>query len=163
MSPRNSIQRAFDAFGKAHFQSKRAGTWFRRINGVEQTFNLQKSQYSLLYYLNVKFDFTAAVPPEIAHDENDLDVPFYVDGRAEQFFNNEDATRLSNLLNIDDYPLEEEHREHEFLALLEAKLQPVFNDLDSLHGIQEYHRSDVFRGFGISRSARRVLMTLAPE
>jgi hypothetical protein len=163
MSKRNSVQRAFDAFGKAHFQEKRSGTWVRKINGVEQTFNLQRSQYSLSYYLNVQFDFTAAVRPEMAHDENDLDVPFYIEGRAERFFNEDDSSRLRNLLNIEDYPLEEEHREHELLAFLGAKLQPVLSDLDSLDGIKTYHRTGIFGAFLISRSARRVLVASAPE
>jgi len=163
MSKRNSVQRAYDAFGKAHFQEKRAGTWIRKTNGVEQTVNLQKSQYSLSYYLNVRFDFTDAVPTEMAHDESDLDVPFYIEGRAERFFEEEDSSQLRNLLNIEDYPLEEEHREHELLAFLGAKLQPVLSDLDSLDGIQTYHRTGVFRAFLISRSACRVLLASAPE
>jgi len=63
VSKRNSVQRAFDAFGKAHFQEKRSGTWVRKINGVEQTFNLQRSQYSLSYYLNVQFHDPATTGP----------------------------------------------------------------------------------------------------
>ena len=163
MSKRNSVQRAFDAFGKAHFQEKRAGTWIRKNDGVEQTFNLQKSQYSLSYYLNVQFDFTAVVPPEMAHDETDLGLPFYIEGRVEGFLSQEDSSRLVNLLDIEDYPLEEEHRERELLALLGAKLQPVLSDLNSLDGIQAYHRAGVFRAFLVTRSARRVLLASAPE
>ena len=83
--------------------------------------------------------------------------------RAERFFNEDDSSRLRNLLNIEDYPLEEEHREHELLAFLGAKLQPAPSDLDSLDGIQTYHRTRVFRTFLVSRSARRVLLASAPE
>ncbi len=163
MSKRNSVQRAFDAFGKAHFQEKRSGTWIRETNGVQQTFNLQKSQYSLSYYLNVEFDFTAAVPPEMSHDESDLGIRFYIEGRAEGFLSKDDTSRLRDLLDIEDYQLEEEHREHELLAFLEAKLTPVLRDLDSLDGIQAYDRADVFRAFLTTRSARRVLLASAPE
>ena len=163
VSKRNSVQRAFDAFGKAHFQEKRSGTWVRKINGVEQTFNLQRSQYSLSYYLNVQFDFTAAVPPEMVHDESDLGVPFYIEGRAEGFLSEDDTSRLRNLLDIENYFLEEEHREHELLEFLEAKLQPVLSDLGSFDGIQAYHRADIFRAFLTTRSARRVLLASAPE
>jgi hypothetical protein len=163
MSKRNSVQRAFDAFGKAHFQEKRSGTWVREANGVKQTFNLQRSHYSLSYYLNLRFDFTAAVPSEMAHDEDDLDVPFYIEGRGEDFFNEDDSSRLRNLLNIEDYPLEEEHREHELLAFLGAKLRPVLSDLHSLDGIATCHRTGVFHAFLVSRSARRVLVASAPE
>ena len=134
-----------------------------KTGGVAQTFNLQRSEYSLSYYLNVQVDFTAAVSPEMAHDEDDLDVPFYIEGRAERFFNEDDSSQLRDLLNVEAYPLEEEHREHELLAFLGAKLQPVLSDLDSLDGIQTYYRTGVFRAFLVSRSARRVLLASAPE
>jgi hypothetical protein len=61
VSSRNSVQRAFDAFGKAHFREKRSGTWRRHAGDIEQSLNLQKSQYSLRYYLNVELALDASL------------------------------------------------------------------------------------------------------
>jgi hypothetical protein len=65
---RNAVQRAFDAYGKSVFAEKRSGTWRRRVGEVEQSLNLQKSQYSLRYYLNIEL----ALPDEDpAHPSGD--------------------------------------------------------------------------------------------
>ena len=118
VSSRNSVQRAFDAFGKAHFQAKESGTWHREIEGILQSFNLQKSQYRLSYYLNVKLDLTGAVPVELAEDERDLGVRFYIEGRAEGLMPDASGKTLLDLLNIDGTTTTDEHREHQLLDLL---------------------------------------------
>ncbi len=154
------MQRAFDAFGKAHFQAKESGTWHREIEGILQSFNLQKSQYRLSYYLNVKLDLTGAVPVELAEDERDLGVRFYIEGRAEGLMPDASGKTLLDLLNIDGTTTTDEHREHQLLDLLERQLAPTLDDLSSLVGIKGYYDRSAFRLFLVSRSARRVLDAL---
>jgi hypothetical protein len=69
---RNIVQRTFDICGASHFTEKRSGTWRRKFGEVEQSLNLQKSQYSLRYYVNVELAFPA---------EGD---EAYIKGRAER-------------------------------------------------------------------------------
>jgi hypothetical protein len=154
------VQRAFDEFGERHFDAKRSGTWRRLRNGVEVAFNLQKSQYSLAYYLNLDLDFTAAVPTDLAQDENDLGYPFQIDGRVDDFLRWEDTQQLRMLLDIEQYAMPEEHREHELLEFLEGHLCPVLDELQSLEGLVAFERSATWERFMVTRSARRVLTAL---
>jgi len=50
---RNEVQVEFDAFGKAAEMTKHSGSWYRTGDDVITVLNLQKSQYSLRYYVNV--------------------------------------------------------------------------------------------------------------
>jgi hypothetical protein len=125
--------------------------------------NLQKSPYSLSYYLNVAFDFSASVPAELAYHDEDLGVRFYFEGRAEDLMMSPaEGKELEDLLSIDKIALSEEHREHQLVDLLENRLAPALRDLSSLQGIKEYDERKILANFIVSRSARRVLNVLPP-
>lgn len=61
---------------------------------------------------------------------------------------------------MDAAEMEEGHREHALLELLEANVAPALNDLSSLDGIGSYNRAARLDGFLVRRSARRVLNAL---
>jgi len=142
VSGRNSVQRAFDAFGKALFREKRSGTWRRQAGVVEQLLNLQKSQYSLRYYLNVELAFAAE------------DGTGRVVGRAEHLLSPPDAEQLQALLDIDGVEMAEEHREHQLLALLD-QLTPILDELTSVEAMTAHDRHGTFKAMGVTGPARR--------
>ena len=144
MASRNAVQRAIDAYGRARFEEKRSGSWVRQSGVIEQTLNLQKSQYSVRYYLNVEFAFGAG-------DERGG-----IMGRAEDLLEDADAERLEALLDIDDNPMEDEHREHE-LALVLERLTPLFADLSSVEAVASHDRRGTFRSMGVTGPARAAI------
>lgn len=144
MAPRNAVQRAFDAYGKTRFTEKLSGSWTRRTGTIDQKLNLQKSQYSLRYYLNVEFSFGAA-------DERGRIV-----GRVEALLEEADAERLDALLNVEGNPMEDEHREHQ-LALMLDQLTPFFDGLSSVEAVARHDRRGTFKGMGVSGPARAVI------
>jgi hypothetical protein len=161
MSKRNSVQRAFDAFGRNHFREKRSGWWCRESHGVEQKLNLQKSQYSLRYYLNLAIAFDGAVPPHLAEHEDDLGIGKYLEGRVEGLLPEAIDEELRQLLDIDDFPLAEEQREHRLLNLLEQHAKPLLDGLYSLEGLHAaYRENDLDHRVLLTGSGRRVLESL---
>ena len=130
-------------------------------DGVEQKLNLQKSQYSLRYYLNIEIAFDAAVPPHLATHEDDLGVGKYLQGRVEGLLREPIDEELAQLLDIEDFPLVEEQREHRLLALLELHVTPLLAGLYSLQGlVVAYRCDDLDHRVLLSRSGRRVLDAL---
>jgi hypothetical protein len=76
---------------------------------VEQSVNLQKSQYSLRYYLNVELTFaTEAGTGRVV-------------GRAESLLSPAEASQLETLLDVDGTEMEEEHREHQLVAVTDTR------------------------------------------
>jgi hypothetical protein len=142
VSERNAVQRAFDAFGAARFHKKRSGTWHRQAGVVDQSLNLQKSQYSLRYYLNVELAFVA-----------DGGIGRVV-GRAEAFLSPADAAQLQELLDIDGVEMAAEHREHQLLALLD-RLTPVLDEFGSVEALTAHDRRGTFKAMGVTGPARR--------
>lgn len=138
------MQRAFDAYGKSAFAEKRSGTWRRRIGEVEQSLNLQKSQYSLRYYLNLEF----ALPDE--------DVSAYIRGRAGALLADADRARLEELLNLDAQEIAEEQREAELLDLL-GSLTPLLDEFASVTDLATHDRRGTFKAMGITGPARAAM------
>jgi hypothetical protein len=94
---------------------------------------LQRSQHSVSYYLNVEFAFRNAAG-EVAE----------IHGRAERLLTAQDADRLRELLDIEGVAIEEEHREHELLALLQ-QLVPVLDGLSSMEATAHFFYSGGFK------------------
>ena len=141
MASRNIVQRSFDACGKSHFTQKRSGTWRRKLGEVEQSLNLQKSQYSLLYYVNVELAFPAEA--EGAH----------IKGRAGSLLSSEDAERLATLLDVDGHPTPDENREAQLRALLD-RLVAVLDELSSIGAVAAKDAEGGFKAMGVTGPAR---------
>lgn len=141
IAERNVVQRAFDAFGKSRFEAKRSGTWTRRIGEVEQSLNLQKSQYSLRYYVNVALAFdTHAGRGRIV-------------GRAESLLPTAQGDHLQALLDIDGSEIEDERREHELLRVLDL-LMPTLDELRSVEALTAHDKRGTFKAMGVTGPAR---------
>ena len=144
MPSRNVIQRTFDACGKSHFTKKRSGTWKRKLGQVEQSLNLQKSQYSLLYYVNVELAFPAEGEGA------------YIKGRAERLLSSEDGERLAILLDLDGHPMLDEHRDAELGELFD-RLVWVLDDLASIEAIAVKDADGGFKAMGVTGLARAAI------
>lgn len=144
MPLRNVVQRTFDSCGRSHFTQKRSGTWRRRLGQVEQSLNLQKSQYSLLYYVNVELGFPA-------EDER-----AYIKGRAERFLRSEDGERLATLLDLDGYPMVDEQREAELRDLFDRVVR-VLDGLASIEAVAAKDADGGFNAMGVSGPARAAI------
>jgi Domain of unknown function (DUF4304) len=141
---RNAVQRTFDTCGKSHFTQKRSGTWRRRLGQVEQSLNLQKSQYSLLYYVNVELAFPA---------EGD---GAYIKGRAERLLRPQDGERLATLLDLDGHPMIDEHREAELVVLFDRLIE-VLDDLASIEAVAAKDADGGFKAMGVTGPARAAI------
>jgi hypothetical protein len=141
VASRNIVQRSFDACGKSHFTQKRSGTWRRKLGEVEQSLNLQKSQYSLLYYVNVELEFPAEAEGA------------YIRGRAGSLLDSEDAERLATLLDLDRCPMSDEDRK----AQLRVLFDQLVSTLDVLASIEAVAAKDAdgwFKAMGVTGPAR---------
>ena len=141
MASRNIVQRSFDACGESHFTQKRSGTWRRKLGEVEQSLKLQKSQYSLLYYVNVELAFPAEAEGA------------YIRGRAGSLLSPEDAKRLATLLDLDGHPMPDEHRETQLRALFD-RLASMLDDLASLEAVAAKDADGGFKAMGVTGPAR---------
>jgi hypothetical protein len=141
VASRNIVQRSFDACGKSHFTQKRSGTWRRKLGEVEQSLNLQKSQYSLLYYVNVELAFPAEAEGA------------YIKGRAGSLLSSEDAERLATLLDVDGHPMRDENREAQLGALFD-RLVAVLDELSSIGAVAAKDADGWFKAMGVTGPAR---------
>jgi hypothetical protein len=141
---RNVVQRTFDTCGKSHFIQKRSGTWRRKLGEVEQSLNLQKSQYSRLYYVNVELAFPAEGEGA------------YMKGRAERLLRPEDGERLATLLDLDGHPMIDKHREAELLVLFD-RLVEVLDDLASIEAVAAKDADGGFKAMGVTSPARAAI------
>jgi hypothetical protein len=141
---RNVVQRSFDTCGKSHFTRKRSGTWRRKLGEVDQSLNLQKSQYSLRYYVNVGLAFSAEGEGA------------YIRGRAEGLLRPEDGERLVTLLDLDGHSMIDEHREAELLALFD-RLVEVLDDLASIEAVAAKDADGGFKAMGVTGPARAAI------
>jgi hypothetical protein len=148
VSSRNAVQRAFDAYGKANFAEKKSGTWRRQRGEVAQSLNLQKSQYSLRYYLNVKLVLLPG-----GEDAG-------IEGRAGSLLDVEDEERLERLLDIDGSEIAEDHRAAELLSVLD-RLTPVLDKFDSVEAVATAERRGALAHMGV-RGAARALLDATP-
>ena len=144
MPSRNAVQQAFDAYGKVRFAEKTAGWWQRVCGEVAQSLNLQKSQYSLRYYLNLKLVLLPGGEDAA------------IEGRAERLLEPEDGDRLPRLLDVDGWQMTEEHREAELLELLD-RLTPVLDKLNTVQAVATAERQGALSHMGIRGPARALL------
>jgi hypothetical protein len=145
---RNAVQRAFDAYGAANFAEKKSGTWRRTCGELEQSLNLQKSQYSLRYYLNVKL---VLLPGGEGAG---------IEGRAGSLLGAEDADRLERLLDVDGSDMPGERREAGLLAVLD-RLTVVLNKLNTVEAVTTAERQGALAGMGVRGPARVLIDGMA--
>lgn len=113
---------------------KRSGSWYAAGNDVITIINLQKSQYSRYYYLNMAF-WLRALGEATFPKENHCHVRF----RAEWIVPVR-AGELSRLLDLEDDAVDHE-RAHRLIALLDEQLGPFLDEAGTLSGLRRLQSS----------------------
>jgi hypothetical protein len=129
MAERNSIQLAFDAFGKRAGMQKQSGTWYRSADDVTQAMNLQKSQYGPSYYINVGWWLRALGDVKFPKDNQ-----WHIGIRLDSLAANR-AEELKVLLDLDS-GLGETERGQRLHDLLDSELRPVLDRTLSVDGLR---------------------------
>lgn len=91
---RNIVQEAFDGFVLDHGYSKRSGSWYRTQRETVAVMNLQRSNYSPRYFINVAL-WLSVFGPEPYPKEHVC----HIRTRLERLF--DDAAQLEAALDLD--------------------------------------------------------------
>lgn len=131
MTDRNVIQTTFDEFGKKSGSVKRSGSWYRR--GPETIFvlNLQKSQYSIRYYVNIGLwllELGDVQAPKANH--------CHVQTRLASIVPESLERHVDELFDL-AAPADDIERRSEILDLLNTELLPLMDGAGTLEGLRD--------------------------
>ena len=137
MAERNEVQQAFDAFGKSAGMLKHSGSWYRTNDEVTTVLNLQRSDYSRNYYINVAFWLKALGDerfpnPHVCHVGIRLDM--LLPDQAEEI-----RALLDREREVDG------DRAARLHALLETRLLPFLDQGSSVDGLRKWQREGLLR------------------
>jgi hypothetical protein len=152
MSDRNAVQVAFDTFGHASGFTKRSGSWYRSSDEVIMVVNLQKSQYSTKYYVNVAFWLRA-----LGDDQFPKEQRCHVRLRLERAAPEQQA-ELEQLLDLEREVLAEARRDR-LLAVLHDSLDPVLREAVSVAGLRRLIDAGLFAAAAVTAPAQDLLGT----
>jgi hypothetical protein len=130
VAERNAIQRAIDEFAQAGGMVKQSGSWYLTRDEVTVLVNLQKSQYSSSYYLNVGFWFAA-----LAENRFPKEQECHVRVLAELLIP-AIAAELKELLDLQT-SVPDADRQRRLQAVLSSELLPVLELGSSLKGVRD--------------------------
>jgi hypothetical protein len=99
--------------------TKRGGTWWRSYNGFTQVVNIQGSQWSKKFYLNLGLYIES-----LGDKERPTEADCHIRNRLEHLCGPE--TGILDLLNYSDFPPEEQPRER-LIELLRTRGLPWLN------------------------------------
>lgn len=150
MSDRNSIQRAYDEWGRASGFEKKSGSWYRLGDEVISVSNLQKSQYGPSYYFNQAF-WLRQLGEERYPQHNKCHIRLRLGSLL-----GESSARLDQLLNL-DYPMADTDRGEELTGILNGRLLPVIERGSSLAGLRSLLDEGAFKAAGIRGPAQQLL------
>ena len=150
MSERNVIQRTFDEFGASIEMIKRSGSWYRSSESVITVFNLQKSQYSRKYYINVGFWLLGAAAAQFPKVHT-----CHVNARLDELLPDE-TKEIEALLDL-EYPIGDDLRAERLRALLDARLKPLLDQGGSIDGLKDLNQAGAFRAAGVMGVAQQLL------
>lgn len=155
MSERNAVQQAHDGWGRASGFEKKSGSWYLMTDEVISVSNLQKSQYSVRYYLNQAFWLRQLGEEERYPKDNKGHIRLRVGSLL-----GEDSARLDQLLDM-EIPMADDDRIAELTAILDGKLVPVIERGRSLAGLRALLDEGVFKAAGIRGPAQQLLAAIA--
>jgi len=153
MSERNSVQLAFDRFGKEAGFEKKSGSWYGRTDEVISVSNLQKSQYGPQYYFNQAF-WLRQLGDERFPKQNKC----HIRARLGSLLPNESG-RIEQLLDL-DHEMPDEVRTGELVGLLKECLLPLIEQGSSVAGLRAMLDSGAFKAAGIRGPAQELLATV---
>jgi len=152
---RNEVQVEFDAFGKAAGMTKHSGSWYRTSDHVITVLNLQKSQYSLSYYVNVGWWLRALGDAKFPK-EQELHVRIRLDALLP-----DRAEEVETLLDL-KRPVE--NRSKRLRELLQSELRPILEHADSVAGLRALRRESRLKAAAVRGPAIPLLdQALASE
>jgi hypothetical protein len=151
---RNEAQIEFDAFGKTAGMTKHSGSWYRACNDVIIVLGLQKSQYSLSYYVNVGWWLLPLGDAKFPK-EHELHVRIRLDALLP-----DRADEAKALLDL-ERPIE--NRSERLRELLESGLRPTLEQTNSVEGLRVLRRESRLKAAAVRGPAVPLLeQALAP-
>jgi hypothetical protein len=126
--PKTPIHVAFDRFGRDAGLELHQRAWFLRTEEVVVTCDLQKSQYSALYYLNVGY-YLRSEGPETHPKSHQCHITY----RAGKLIGRERA--FDELLDL-EHPLDDGTRSLQLHSLLTTELAPRIHRGSTIAGLR---------------------------
>jgi hypothetical protein len=131
MTDRNVIVETIDDLLKSKGLSKHSGSWYRRSAETISVLNLQKSQYSRLYYLNFGIWILSA---------GDADYPkpnkCHIVGRVSNLLNEKSLSkRLEALLDL-EHSMSDQERRSELIEILDVQITSFLKYSSSVADLQ---------------------------
>ena len=130
MSEGNVIQMTFDEFGKTAGGSKKSGSWYVRNPETIVVLNLQKSNYSVSYFVNVAVWLNALGEADAPKESK---CP--VRTRLNELLPDSLDQRVDELLDL-NYAMDDESRRGELESLLQEHLFPAVKAASTLDGLR---------------------------
>lgn len=145
---RNEVQVEFDEFGKAAGMTKHSGSWYRTADDVITVLNLQRSQYSLGYYVNAGWWLRTLGEAKFPK-ENQLHVRIRLDALVP-----DRAEEVKALLDLEQSV---ENRAERLRELLRSELLPILETADSVEGLRALRRENRLKAAAVRGSAMPLL------
>jgi hypothetical protein len=151
---RDEVRDEFDAFGKAAGMTKHSGSWYRISDDMITVLNLQKSQYSLSYYVNVGWWLRALGDAKFPK-EHELHVRIRLDALL--------PNRAEEVKALLDMERPVENRSEGLQELLQSELRPILENTDSVDGLRVLRRASALKAAAVLGPAMPLLdQGLAP-
>ncbi len=144
------IERTLKPILKAHGYKKTRRTWHKEVEGVYCVFNLQKSQWSNLYYINL-----AVGVREIGLPPHPPTYRCHIQARLSHLVS--DPKRLARYLDLEDFSVDDEERVSEIARLVEEVALPFLADLSNVEGIRRFAGLPTSKKFLASKKLREWL------
>lgn len=130
MRERNVVQTTFDEFGKAAGMRKQSASWLQRSDETVFVLNLQRSNYSVRYYVNVAV-WLLALGENDAPKENNC----HVRTRLDDLVGHSQEARLTELLDM-GAQIDDHVRRLELLSVFEVHVRPMMHAAQTLNGLR---------------------------
>lgn len=147
---RNIIVETFDAFMKAHNFVKSSGTWSRNSDDVITVVELQKSQYSARYYVNL-----ALWLKPLGQNSNPKEQNCQIRTRLETVLD-EEVGSISTLFDL-DAAIPEAQRFSRLDSLLAESLLPILTIVSSLDQLRTTSGTKILKNCLVNRQAQEYL------
>lgn len=151
MTKQNTVQLAYDAFGRDAGFTKKSGSWYGIGDEVIAVSNLQKSQYATRYYFNQGFFIRAG-----ESEQYPKPAACHIQARLEGLLP-ETEERIQQLFDL-SFVMPDSARAAELSDLLQNKLGPLIRRARTVAGLRGMLKDGLFAGAGLTALAQQVLM-----
>lgn len=154
MAERNAVKDEFHTFVVESGMSKHGGSWYRPSDSVIAVLNLQKSQYSLSYYVNLAFWLRALGDTQFPPENK-----CHVRMRMDQIIPDR-SREISSLLDLTNEIPDRERKLHD--AFREV-LKPLLDHGSALEGLRQLAVEGVLERAFVLNEARALLARSVAE